>query len=50
MAAIVGLVEEIRGEQAPAERFDPRQHGINRTGNPNVKKKRKVREPHEEQG
>lgn len=37
MAAIVGLVEEIRGEKAPVERFDPRQHGINRTGNPNAK-------------
>jgi 1-acyl-sn-glycerol-3-phosphate acyltransferase len=34
MAAIVGLVEEIRGAKAPAERFDPRAHGINRTGNP----------------
>lgn len=34
MAAIVALVEEIRGEKAPAERFDPRKHGLNRTGNP----------------
>jgi hypothetical protein len=39
MAAIVGLVEEIRGEQAPAERFDPRKHGMRSTGNPNAKKK-----------
>jgi 1-acyl-sn-glycerol-3-phosphate acyltransferase len=37
MASIVGLVEEIRGEQAPAERFDPRKHGMNATGNPNKK-------------
>jgi 1-acyl-sn-glycerol-3-phosphate acyltransferase len=35
MAAIVGLVEDIRGEKAPAERFDPRAHGISDTGNPN---------------
>jgi 1-acyl-sn-glycerol-3-phosphate acyltransferase len=35
MAAIVGLVEDIRGEKAPAERFDPRAHGISGTGNPN---------------
>jgi 1-acyl-sn-glycerol-3-phosphate acyltransferase len=39
MAAIVELVEEIRGEQAPAERFDPRKHGMRSTGNPNAKKK-----------
>lgn len=37
MAAIVALVEEIRGEKAPVERFDPRKHGINRTGNPKKK-------------
>jgi hypothetical protein len=30
----VGLVEEIRGEKAPAERFDPRKHGLSSTGNP----------------
>jgi 1-acyl-sn-glycerol-3-phosphate acyltransferase len=35
MAAIVGLVEDIRGEKAPVERFDPRAHGISGTGNPN---------------
>lgn len=35
MAAIVGLVEDVRGEKAPAERFDPRAHGISGTGNPN---------------
>lgn len=37
MSAIVGLVEEIRGEKAPAERFDPRKHGLNSTGNPHMK-------------
>lgn len=46
MAAIVALVEEIRGEKAPAERFDPRKHGIGRTGNPHAKKKQ--HESHEE--
>jgi 1-acyl-sn-glycerol-3-phosphate acyltransferase len=35
MAAIVGLVEDVRGEKAPAERFDPRAHGMSGTGNPN---------------
>lgn len=39
MAAIVGLVEEIRGEEAPEERFDPRKHGLNATGNPHPQKK-----------
>ncbi|WGL53662.1 lysophospholipid acyltransferase family protein [Nocardioides sp. BP30] len=39
MAAIVDLVEEIRGEEAPDERFDPRKHGLNSTGNPNLHKK-----------
>jgi 1-acyl-sn-glycerol-3-phosphate acyltransferase len=34
MAAITGLLEEIRGEQAPAVRFDPRQAGLPRTGDP----------------
>ena len=35
MAAITALVEEIRGEQAPAERFDPRLAGVREIGNPN---------------
>ncbi|MBS2937382.1 1-acyl-sn-glycerol-3-phosphate acyltransferase [Nocardioides sp. J2M5] len=35
MAAITGLVEDVRGETAPAERFDPRQRGLRETGNPN---------------
>ena len=35
MAAITGLLEEIRGEQAPAERYDPRAHGVKQIGNPN---------------
>jgi 1-acyl-sn-glycerol-3-phosphate acyltransferase len=37
MDAITGLLEEIRGQQAPAERFDPRAAGVSETGNPNRK-------------
>ena len=43
MAAITGLLEEIRGEQAPAERFDPRAAGVRITGNPNKQEKKKGR-------
>ncbi|WP_036319207.1 lysophospholipid acyltransferase family protein [Microbacterium indicum] len=32
MAAITGLLAEIRGEEAPTERWDPAQHGQNETG------------------
>lgn len=35
MAAVTKLVEEIRGEAAPTERFDPRKAGVHQTGNPN---------------
>ena len=34
MAALVAVVEELRGEQAPAERFDPRKAGVGQIGNP----------------
>ncbi len=34
MAAITALVAEIRGEQAPAERFDPRRAGVSQIGRP----------------
>ena len=34
MAAITRLLEELRGEKAPAERFDSRKHGLPETGNP----------------
>ena len=43
MAAITAIVEEIRGEQAPAERFDPRKAGVPEFGNPH-----KARKPGEE--
>lgn len=41
MAAVVSLVEEIRGETAPAERFDMRKAGVREIGNPSRP------EPHE---
>jgi 1-acyl-sn-glycerol-3-phosphate acyltransferase len=34
MLRITGMVEEIRGEEAPPERFDPEQAGVSSTGNP----------------
>jgi 1-acyl-sn-glycerol-3-phosphate acyltransferase len=34
MAAITTLVEDLRGETAPAERFDPRAAGVRQIGNP----------------
>lgn len=34
MAAITRLVEDLRGERAPAVRFDPRASGVNEIGNP----------------
>ena len=37
MAAITALVEDVRGETAPAERFDMRKAGVRQTGNPNKK-------------
>jgi 1-acyl-sn-glycerol-3-phosphate acyltransferase len=35
MAAITTLFEELRGEQAPPERYDPKKHGVKEIGNPN---------------
>lgn len=35
MAAITALVEEVRGAQAPAERFDMKKAGVRQIGNPN---------------
>jgi 1-acyl-sn-glycerol-3-phosphate acyltransferase len=34
MAAITAIVEDLRGESAPAERFDPRKAGVAEIGNP----------------
>ena len=36
MAAITRLLEDIRGEQAPASRFDPTAEGVIRTGRPSA--------------
>ena len=35
MAAITTLLEQLRGETAPAQRYDPREHGVSEIGNPN---------------
>ena len=45
MAAITGLVEELRGEKAPAERFDPRAAGVKQIGNPKKSDPRKKDRP-----
>ena len=37
MATITALVEEVRGAEAPAERFDMKKAGVRETGNPNKK-------------
>lgn len=42
MQAITELVEELRGETAPKERFDPRKAGVQEFGNPNKPKKDKA--------
>jgi 1-acyl-sn-glycerol-3-phosphate acyltransferase len=39
MGAITELVEELRGEKAPAVRFDPRSSGVTEIGNPRKKKR-----------
>ena len=39
MSAITRLVEDLRGEKAPAVRFDPRQSGVNEIGNPHKAKR-----------
>jgi 1-acyl-sn-glycerol-3-phosphate acyltransferase len=41
MAALTAIVEDLRGETAPTERFDPRQKGVQQIGNPNKRKGRK---------
>jgi 1-acyl-sn-glycerol-3-phosphate acyltransferase len=39
MAAITRLVEDLRGEKAPAERFDPKASGVLEIGNPRKPKR-----------
>ena len=41
--AITRELEDIRGEKAPAERFDPRSRGVREIGNPNDPGKRRTR-------
>ncbi len=41
MDDVTGLLEEIRGEQAPTERFDPRKAGVSQIGNPNARNRSK---------
>lgn len=41
MKAILALVGDVRGEEPPAELFDPKKAGVNATGNPNKKSKKK---------
>ncbi|GAA1476096.1 lysophospholipid acyltransferase family protein [Nocardioides aestuarii] len=39
MDAITGLVAGLRGEEPPAERYDPRTSGVRQTGNPHKKER-----------
>lgn len=43
MDAITALLEDIRGESAPAERYDPRRAGVRLIGNPNARERRRRR-------
>jgi 1-acyl-sn-glycerol-3-phosphate acyltransferase len=45
MAAITTLLEEIRGESSPAERFDSRKAGIAEIGNPNDPRNQHIPRP-----
>ncbi|MBD8869002.1 lysophospholipid acyltransferase family protein [Nocardioides donggukensis] len=46
MAAITGLLEELRGGSAPARRFDPRSSGVREIGNPNRRRTTQHRTRH----
>ena len=39
MAAITALLEDLRGEKAPAQRFDPKSAGVRTIGNPHTDKR-----------
>jgi hypothetical protein len=39
--AIATIVGELRGEEPPPERFDPRVHGVREIGNPHDKRKKR---------
>ncbi|QCW51375.1 1-acyl-sn-glycerol-3-phosphate acyltransferase [Nocardioides dongxiaopingii] len=40
MAAITGIVEGLRHEKAPLERFDPRKAGVSEIGNPHARRRK----------
>ena len=40
MDDVTALLEAVRGERAPAERYDPRTTGVRRTGNPHARDRR----------
>ncbi len=47
MAAITSLLGQLRGEEPPRVRFDPRRHGVPTTGNPDPRRSRRwARAPH----
>jgi 1-acyl-sn-glycerol-3-phosphate acyltransferase len=48
MAAITALLEDIRGESAPTERFDPRVAGVAEIGNPNDPRNKNIPRPRTE--
>jgi hypothetical protein len=43
MDAVTRLLEELRDERAPAERYDPRVAGVRPIGNPNDRRRRNRR-------
>ena len=43
MDAITALLEDLRGETAPLERFDPARHGVRAVGNPHQRARRRRR-------
>jgi 1-acyl-sn-glycerol-3-phosphate acyltransferase len=45
MAAITALVADLRGETPPAERYDPRAHGVREIGNPHARETKRKRHP-----
>jgi 1-acyl-sn-glycerol-3-phosphate acyltransferase len=48
MSAITALLEEVRGETAPVERFDPRVAGVADIGNPNDPRNKNIPRPRRE--
>ena len=50
MDEVTRLLEEIRGEQAPAVRFDPRTAGVREIGNPHEQKSAGTGDVHEQGG